>query len=169
MTYESVYVCNINIFVSYSTFSNFLIARCRDSVSDDEVCSPRRWCTARNGKRLTLLQSLLRDPVRLVRLDAAYALRDELHSPQHPLNPTLRKEVVEWLDQSADTALGALRRADWALLEHEPTAVQHIERALRFAPDDAALLREAAALLRSAGQAARAAEVLQRAASLPQR
>ncbi len=106
---------------------------------------------AEHPDRLRLLRRRLNDPVRLVRLDAAFALRDELHQQPGLLTQTLAAEVVAWLDPSADTAMGALRRAEWALLEKDASGVRiHAQHAVQFAPDNAEIRREATTLLRLA-------------------
>lgn len=85
----------------------------RDALVRDAVVR----ALAEHPSRLPLLAPLLRDPVRVVRIDAAYALRDELAAQPARWPPKLKNEVRAWLDQTADSPIGALRRNAWLQLE----------------------------------------------------
>lgn len=69
--------------------------------------------------RLALLAPLINDPLRLVRLDAAYALREEAVAQPDLLPAAVWREVRAWLDQTADSPLGAQRRTQWYALRRK--------------------------------------------------
>lgn len=87
----------------------------RDLLTDPEplVRAAAVRALAEQPDRLELLTPMLNDKLRLVRLDAAYALRDEVAAQPDLLPAPTRREVEEWLDQTSDTPVGAARRAQW--------------------------------------------------------
>jgi tetratricopeptide (TPR) repeat protein len=62
------------------------------------------------------LVALRRASSRLVRIEAAWATREDLAR-----DPAARAEVQRWLDLTCDQPAGALRRSDLALIEGDPT------------------------------------------------
>ncbi len=108
---------------------------------------------AEHPRRQEFLRTSLQDPSRLVRVLSGFALRDEIAHDRNLASPELRREVTAWLDQNADSALGALRRAEWALLDGDrPAVVLHVQHAVRLAPNDPQVSAEARALLHAIRQ-----------------
>ncbi|MDI1343770.1 MAG: tetratricopeptide repeat protein [Pseudolabrys sp.] len=111
---------------------------------------------------LGLLQPLLRDPVRLVRLDAAWALSAELP----PASPA-RQELTAYLALTLDQPSGRLRlgqdlanRGDWS------GALKQIDRAIKWDPFSAGIREVDAAVLARLGRLPEAGAAYYRAAEL---
>ena len=119
--------------------------------SDPMVRAAAVRALAEHPRRVALLGPRLTDPVRVVRLTAGLALRDEWRQAAIVAPPTLAAEMGVWLDQTADTVDGALRRADWALVQGDVATMRlSLGHALHLAPNDDAVRHEAATLMRLA-------------------
>lgn len=109
-----------------------------------------------------LLQSLLQDPVRLVRLDAAWALSSEL-----PADSTARQELTAYLALTLDQPSGRLRagqdlanRGDWF------GALKEIDQAVQWDPFSPGIREAQAAVLARLGRLAETGAAYYRAAEL---
>jgi tetratricopeptide (TPR) repeat protein len=105
---------------------------------------------ALGGTAPEAVEGLLRDPVRAVRVDAAWSLRG-----MRPWSPALRAEVERWIEVTSDQPAGVLRRAELAWIEGRPAEARRwAERATGWDPSGptfAAVARLADAAGDSAG------------------
>ena len=94
------------------------------------------------------MQGLLADPSRVVRVTAAWALREEL-----ALDSPADRELRHMLDFNADQPLGQLQLAHWSLARQDlPGAVSRLQTAVKWDPSSAGLRRELAVVLSMAGR-----------------
>jgi predicted CXXCH cytochrome family protein len=113
------------------------------------------------GEEATL-RPLLSDPVRLVRLDAAWPL-----SPELPAGSPMRAELDAYLAVSADQPLGRLRIGqDLYNRGRVSEAVAHMQTAAQWDPNSAGLHDALGIVLNELGRPAEAASALWRAARL---
>lgn len=88
------------------------------------------------------LRRKLEDPVRSVRVNSAWALRDEV-APASPAGGDLQR----FLNFNADQPTGQLQLGTWQLARNDPpAALAHFERAVSWDPFSAALRHELAVL-----------------------
>jgi predicted CXXCH cytochrome family protein len=108
----------------------------------------------------TLLAPLLFDPVRLVRVDAAWALSSTL-----PSDAAARRELDDYLALSLDQPAGRVRRAqDLANRGQFDSALAEVDQALAWDPHSAGIYETRALILSAAGQLGAAGEDFNRAA-----
>jgi predicted CXXCH cytochrome family protein len=108
------------------------------------------------------IRPLLNDPVRLVRLDAAWVLSTEL-----PENSAIRKELDAYLAVSADQPTGRLRIAqDLFNRGRAAEAEAPLRKAADWDPNSAGIYDALGIVLNDAGKPAEAAAALWRAAQL---
>ena len=78
-----------------------------------------------------LAAPLLNDPIRLVRLDAAMAMAGQLDKAS-----AVYREFTHYLDITSDQPAGALRRAEYALMENRLGDAEHwVDRAISWEPN----------------------------------
>ena len=78
-----------------------------------------------------LIEGLLKDPVRSVRLAAAWALRDSLDLDSQP-----GKELLHMLSLNADQPSGQMQQAQFEFARHNvPEAIAHMKRAIEWDPN----------------------------------
>lgn len=110
----------------------------------------------------TLLRPLLADPVRLVRLDAAWAL-----SPTLAADAPARRELDTYLDLGLDQPAGRARRAqDLANRGQHDAALGELDVAVRWDPHSPGLPETRASILVAQGDLAGAGNSFYRAAML---
>lgn len=108
------------------------------------------------------LQPLLQDPVRLVRLDAAWAL-----SPQLPAGSSIRAELDAYLSLTLDQPSGRVRLGqDLANRGDLNGALREIERALQWDAHSPGIYETQAAVLVGLGRVSEAAVAYYQAAEL---
>jgi tetratricopeptide (TPR) repeat protein len=108
------------------------------------------------------LRPALNDPVRLVRLDATWALPAEV-APRSPLETELRT----YLDIAADQPLGQLRLGQYYANRGDfPTAEAAVRKAVQWEPLSAAPLENLALVQQSAGRLDAAADSFLQAGQL---
>ncbi|HTO02467.1 MAG TPA: tetratricopeptide repeat protein [Opitutus sp.] len=114
------------------------------------------------GDARASLRPLLNDPVRLVRLDAAWALSDELEPAS-----TQSTELGVYLATAAEQPLGQLRIGQH-LANHgdSPAAIKALQKAVSWDPGSAPILETLALVYQQAGQLDAAANAFVRAANL---
>lgn len=107
----------------------------------------------------TALEKLLTDPIRHVRVQAAWALRDRV-AP----GSVAGKDLLGYLAHHGDQPRGALQKAVYHLArgEYEP-ALKHAERAVTWDPNSAPLRQEYAVALSMAGRTDQAVRELEAA------
>src|SRR5690606_5648618 len=90
----------------------------------------------------TMLKRHLDDPVRAVRVNAAWALRNDLDR-----SSLAARELEHFLDFNSDQPGGQLQLGSWMLSKNEPqAALEHFEKAVRWDPNSAPLRHELAVL-----------------------
>lgn len=108
------------------------------------------------------LRPLLNDPVRLVRLDAAWALSDELEP-----GSTQARELETYLATAADQPLGQLRIGQHlANRGDSPAGIKALQKAVSWDPGSAPILETLGLVYQQAGQLDAAASAFVRAANL---
>ncbi len=108
------------------------------------------------------LRQQLDDPRRSVRVNAAWALRDDV-SPASLAG----RELRHFLDFNADQPTGQLQLGSWQLARKDPTAaLSHFTKAVSWDPYSAALRHELAVLYGMLNQPAEALRELQEAVRL---
>uniref|UniRef100_UPI002FC7E39A HEAT repeat domain-containing protein n=1 Tax=Aromatoleum sp. TaxID=2307007 RepID=UPI002FC7E39A len=114
------------------------------------------------GDARASLRPLLNDPVRLVRLDAAWALSDELE----PASIQAR-ELQTYLETAADQPLGQLRIGQHLANRGEsPASIKALQKAVSWDPGSAPILETLGLVYQQAGQLDAAASAFVRAANL---
>lgn len=104
---------------------------------------------------------LRRDPVRAVRMEAAWATREGLRD-----DPALRAELQRWMDESSDQPGGAVRQAELAETEgRDEDALAWATRATQWEPSGQTYFARAL-VLAARGRVPEAAEDLGRAVAL---
>lgn len=117
---------------------------------------------AGENRRRESIRNLLNDPVRLVRVTAAWILRDEL-----PRDSRADRELRDSLALHADQPAGQARWATWdAGAGRGEAALARFATAIRWDPGSAALRHDYAVLLSGAGRSAEALEQTRAAARL---
>lgn len=111
---------------------------------------------------LQAIRPLLQDPVRRVRVDAAWALRRELD----PLTPA-GQDLKYYLAFNADQPTGVLQQGVYELDRNQPKkALPYFHRAVAWDPNSAGLRHEYAIALSLAGQPSDAVRELETAVKL---
>ena len=109
-----------------------------------------------------VVSRLLKDPVRKVRVDAAWVLRDHLD-----LTSEAGQDLLRSLNYSLDMPTGALQKGIFHLDRGEPDkALEYIEWAIKLDSYSAQLRHEYAIVLSMAGRPQKAIEALQEAIRL---
>ncbi|MBI4616452.1 MAG: ammonia-forming cytochrome c nitrite reductase subunit c552 [Planctomycetes bacterium] len=109
------------------------------------------------GRHAGVVRALLNDPVRIVRVGAAWTLRRSL-DPENPAG----RELLDYLRASSDHPVGAVRIASYHKDRGElPEAVRWIRHALRLEPGNPELLRALASLLSEQGDEEGAREAME--------
>lgn len=117
---------------------------------------------AGNPQQVAALQPLLNDPVRDVRIAAAWALRESLDRTS-----TAARDLQRSLEINADQPAGQVALGTDALARGEPdTALAHYQKALEWDPGSAAIHQELAVVLSSLGRTRDAIPHLQSACTL---
>jgi len=108
----------------------------------------------------SVLKPMLKDPSRLVRLDASYAMPSQCDAAN-------KAELLEYLDFNADSPLGALRRADYAVkIDNFEDAASFAASAVGMDKTSAELRIESAIILFRAGKADEAKKAFAQAQKL---
>ncbi len=108
------------------------------------------------------VRKLLADPIRAVRIAAAWSLRDRI-DPSSPAGKDLRR----MLDVNSDQPLGQLQTAHFALARGDtPAALAHLATGVKWDPSSAAMRQEYAVVLSSAGKTDEAIAQLEEACRL---
>ena len=108
------------------------------------------------------LQSLLDDPVRSVRVAAAWALVDKLD-----LNSKAGRELVHMLDLNADQPTGRMQLSQFAFLRGDsPSAIKQIRKAIEWDPNSPPFHHDLAILLSTTGDSQGAIKALEEAIRL---
>ena len=108
------------------------------------------------------LQPLLDDPVRAVRIAAAWALCEQLD-----LNTRAGRELVHMLDLNADQPTGRMQLAQFAMLRGDtPAAIRQMRKAIEWDPNSPPFQHDLAILLSSTGDAKGAVSALRQAIHL---
>ena len=114
------------------------------------------------GRHQNALRRLLADPVRLVRIDAAWALRDRLD-----LSSEAGRDLAGYLEQNADQPAGAWRLAVFHQDRGDLDAARRwLRHGSRLDPRSAELARQTAWLERRAGDRGASLAALRRARDL---
>lgn len=116
----------------------------------------------KNEKVRGALQPLLDDPVRSVRIAAAWALVDQLD-----LGSRAGKELVHMLDLNADQPSGRMQLGQFAMLRGDAAAaVRQMRKAIEWDPNSPPFHHDLGVLLSTTGDAPGAVKALQEAARL---
>lgn len=130
-------------------------------VRERAVRALEPWLTA-DSETAVALAPLLEDPVRCVRLAAAWALRDRLD-----LNSRAGRELRHLLDLHADQPAGQMQRGAFALARGElDAALAAYARAVDWDAHSAPIRHDYAVVLSQTGRARAAVEQLQAAVRL---
>lgn len=133
-------------------------------VRERAVRALEPWRNA-DPENTAALTARLEDPVRAVRLAAAWALRDRL-----ALDSRAGRELRQWLELHADQPTGQMQLGAFALARGDlPGARAAYARAVEWDPHAAPLRHDYAVVLSQAGQARAALEQLQAAVRLAPR
>lgn len=107
-------------------------------------------------------ETLLKDPVRSVRVTAAWSLRDGLN-----LDSVAGKELQHMLTHNADQPAGQMQLGQfYYALRDVPKAIQHMETAIRWDPNSPPFHHDLALLYTAAGNTAKVIEKLRDAIKL---
>ena len=148
----------------YATRDARVVAAARDHLkhADPLVRSAAVQVLATLPGEAATLRPMLEDPVRLVRLDAAWPLSAEL-----PANSRARRELDEYLAASADQPAGRMRLGqDYFNRGMNPEAEVHFRKATEWDPYSPGLHDTLGVFLNEVGRPAEAAASLWRAAQL---
>ncbi len=108
------------------------------------------------------LQPLLDDPIRAVRIAAAWALCATVD-----LNSRAGKELVHMLDHNADQPTGRMQLAQFAALRGDNTAaIRQMQKAIQWDPNSPPFHHDLAILLSTTGDPKAAADSLKKAIAL---
>ena len=100
-------------------------------VRENAVRSLEPLLDGNPGETRSLIEGLLTDPVRSVRISAAWALRDSLD-----LASPAGKEMLHMLDLNADQPSGQMQLAQFEFARHNiPLAITHMKRAIEWDPN----------------------------------
>ncbi|MEO5914469.1 MAG: tetratricopeptide repeat protein [Luteolibacter sp.] len=117
---------------------------------------------ANNAVVRSALQPLLEDPVRSVRIAAAWALCDTLD-----LNTRAGKELVHMLDLNADQPTGRMQLGQFATLRGDnPSAIRQMRKAIQLDPNSPPFHHDLAILLSTSGDTKGAVDELRQAIRL---
>ena len=101
-----------------------------------------------NGSIRSSIEPLLDDPVRGVRVSAAWALRDSLH-----LDSAAGKDLRHMLDLNADQPAGQMQLAQFEFSRRNTSvAIKHMETAIRWDPNSPPFHHDLAMMYSTAGQ-----------------
>jgi len=116
----------------------------------------------KNEKVRAALQPLLDDPLRSVRVAAAWALCETLD-----LNSRAGKELVHMLDLNADQPTGRMQLSQFAMRRGDPAAaVRQIRKAIEWDPNSPPFYHDLAILLSTTGDAPGAVQAMREAIRL---
>lgn len=108
------------------------------------------------------LKGMLEDPVRCVRVAAAWALQAAVDTQSHA-----GKELQQALSMEADQPRGQFRQAAFLLSRHQPDeALAHLQKAVAWDPFSPPLRYQTAMVLTQTGRTAEALELLAQAEKL---
>jgi tetratricopeptide (TPR) repeat protein len=118
--------------------------------------------TTQRADIINSLESLLEDPARNVRVNAAWALRQEID----PLSPT-GHELVHYLNYNADQPTGQMQLGAFNLAQEKlEQALEHYTKAATWDPNSPPIRHELAIILSTAGRHQEALKELQAACRL---
>ena len=118
--------------------------------------------TENNAEARKVTDKLLADPVRSVRLAAAWTLRSSLDPNSQP-----GRELQHMLDLGADEPTGQLQKGAFAFARNDTDgALQHYLKAVQWDPNSAPLRHELAVAYSVAGNSAEALKQLQEAVKI---
>lgn len=119
-------------------------------------------CQQQNESVRGAIQPLLDDPVRSVRVAAAWALVDKLD-----LDCKAGRELVHMLDLNADQPTGRMQLSQFAFLRGDaPTAIKQIRKAIQWDPNSPPFHHDLAILLSTTGDTDGAIKALEEAIRL---
>ena len=96
----------------------------------------------------SLVEGLLNDPVRSVRMAAAWALRDSLD-----MNSSQAKELLHMLSLNADQPSGQMQLAQFEFARHNvPEAITHMKRAIEWDPNSPPFHHDLAIMYSATGE-----------------
>jgi tetratricopeptide (TPR) repeat protein len=108
------------------------------------------------------VRKLLDDPVRSVRVSAAWALRNQL-----PAGGLAARELDHYLAINADQPTGQMQEAAYAIAKGEPQkAIEHYAKAIAWDPNSAPIRHDFAVVLSTLGRTREAVEQLEAACRL---
>ena len=108
------------------------------------------------------IKPFLADPVRLVRIDAAWSLRDELTAMS-----TIQAELSTFVDNQSDQPTGAMRQGELALSQGDTEkAITWFKKAVDWSPDSPWFHHRLGVVYHLSGQSAAGAVSLEKAAEL---
>jgi len=108
------------------------------------------------------LEKLLTDPVRSVRVTAAWTLRDSID-----INDLAAKDLQHMLQHNADQPLGQMQFGHWRYARLDlPSAIKHLETAIQWDPNSPPFHHDLAFFHSSAGNTAQAIQKLRDAIKL---
>jgi tetratricopeptide (TPR) repeat protein len=101
-----------------------------------------------SGSIRSAIEPLLNDPVRSVRVSAAWTLRESLN-----LDSASGKDLQHMLDWNADQPSGQMQLAQFEFARHHmPEAIQHMETAIRWDPNSPPFHHDLAMMYSTTGQ-----------------
>ncbi len=119
-------------------------------------------CRENNSAIRDAVTPMLDDPIRSVRVAAAWALVDTLD-----LNSKAGKELVHMLDHNADQPLGRMQLSQFAFLRGQTkSAITQIKKAIEWDPNSPPFHHDLAILLSMTGDTKGAIEALEKAVEL---
>jgi predicted CXXCH cytochrome family protein len=131
-------------------------------VREAAVHSLMHRCRAGDPATRAAVQPLLNDPLRAVRVAAAWVLAGEVD-----LNSQAGRELVHMLDHNADHPTGRMRLGQFAHLRgDQDAAIGHIRKAIEIDPNSALCHHDLAILLSVSGRANEALAALREAVKL---
>jgi predicted CXXCH cytochrome family protein len=131
-------------------------------VREAAVRSLGQQVRANNASVRAALQPLLEDPLRSVRIAAAWALVDTLD-----LTSRAGKELVHMLDINADQPTGRMQLAQFASLRgDQAAAIRQMRKAIEWDPNSPPFHHDLAILLSTSGDSAGAVKALRDAIAL---
>jgi len=145
--------------------TNALLAQLADSsplIREAAIRSLVHPVRQQNDAVRAALQPLLDDPVRSVRVAAAWALVDKLD-----LNSKAGHELVHMLDLNSDQPTGRMQLSQFAFLRGDTTAaIQQIRKAIEWDPNSPPFHHDLAILLSTTGDSQAAIRALENAIRL---
>ena len=108
------------------------------------------------------IQPLLEDPIRAVRIAAAWALCESLD-----LTSTAGRELIHMLDHNADQPTGRMQLAQFAMRRGDSaSAIRQMRKAIEWDPNSPPFYHDLAILLSTTGDMKGASEALKKAIAL---